>query len=445
MTPPLPPASVPPAGAPPTAASAAALSQAYNSFQEGRRLAASGRCREAIPYFNQAIQANPNDAKAYSDRGRCQAMLGQLSQGLKDLDRAVQIAPNNMSPYFNRAGLRADAGDGDGALADLDLSIRLDPMNPAPRAARAGLLEVAGRAHEAQLDADTAYRQVDTLASKKRPIVDQVLRTWRAKRVRISTFAPSQGGNPIEAAGAAIKAGRDRAALAVLDAALLKHPGDEALLTFRGRLHRDIGQAAQAVEDLTAVLQRRPTAQIFLDRGLAYRQLCRFRDEIDDYDQAVRQDPAFAPAYLERAFTTMNFHKGNDPAPDLTRVIELDPQNWWAFYLRGQEYGYWQKKLPLAMADFRRVVELKPDFAQAYCNMAFALREARRMNEVDGWLQKCYALDPSEREVTKRVFAKIKTGEEQTARDMAAMRMWYIWRCERAGGMMYYGSCSFPY
>jgi hypothetical protein len=56
--------------------------------------------------------------------------------------------------------------------------------------------------------------------------------------------------------------------------------------------------------------------------------------------------------------------------------------------------------------------------------MAFALREARRMNEVDGWLQKCYALDPSEREVAKRVFANIQAKEKQAARDMAARWWW---------------------
>jgi tetratricopeptide (TPR) repeat protein len=135
----------------------------------------------------------------------------------------------------------------------------------------------------------------------------------------------------------------------------------------------------------------------------------------------VRADPDYAPAYLERAFTTMNFVKGNDPSPELTKVIQLEPQNWRAYYMRGQEYGYWNNKLHLAIADYRRVVELQPGFAQAYCDMAFALRELQRMNEVQGLLQKCYALDPSEREVTKKVFAKIKAGEEQAAREMAAM------------------------
>jgi tetratricopeptide (TPR) repeat protein len=157
-------------------------------------------------------------------------MLRQLERGLQDLERAVESAPNDMSPYFNRTGLRADAGHGDGALADLDRSIRIDPMSAASRTARAGLFEVMGWTHEAQLDAETAYRLVETFVPKKRPIVDQVLKTWRGKRVRPAANAPSAGGAPLQAAATAVRAKRYRAALAILDAALRKHPGDDTLL-----------------------------------------------------------------------------------------------------------------------------------------------------------------------------------------------------------------------
>jgi tetratricopeptide (TPR) repeat protein len=171
-------------------------------------------------------------------------------------------------------------------------------------------------------------------------------------------------------------------------------------------------------------------------RGLAYRQLCKFRDELADYDRAVREDPKFARAYLERAYTTMHFKKGNDPAPDLTRVIELEPDNWRAYYLRGQEYGYWFNKLPLAMADYRRVVELKPDFGDAYCDMAFAMREAGRNHEVEAWLQKCFALNPSERTVAKQAIGKVEAKERALAREMAAReamrRLWGNRRCSVA-------------
>lgn len=415
------PDKIPPAIAPP---STDASSSDYELFRKGRDLAATGKCREAIPYFDQAIAANPRYSKAYSDRGRCLASLGQRDRGLQDLDKSVRLAPNDVGSYLHRAGLRADGGDGEGALDDLDQSISIDPMNPASRGARAGLFEVAGRSREAQLDREIAYRQIDTLKSSKRPVLDHVLKSWRAKSVRLTTNVPQESKDPMQAAFDAVGAGKYRTALAVLDAALRTHPGDDTLLWVKGRLHQEIGQAAQAVEALTVILQRHPSAHVFTLRGLAYRQLCRFRDEMADYDRAVGLDPQFAQAYFERGFTKMYYQKGNDPAPEFTKVIELEPQNWLAYYLRGHEYGYWFNKLPKAMADYRRVVELKPDFARAYCDMAFALSEAGRKKEVATWLQKCFTLDPTERAVAKTAFAKIKAKEEQAARDMEAMRRW---------------------
>ena len=88
--------------------------------------------------------------------------------------------------------------------------------------------------------------------------------------------------------------------------------------------------------------------------------------------------------------------------------------------------------LPSAIADNQRVIELKPDFAQAYCNIAFALQELGRKNETEKWLQKCFALDPSERAVAKQAFAKVQAKEERLARELAArarLRELYGTRC----------------
>jgi tetratricopeptide (TPR) repeat protein len=400
----------------------AAQGDGTDAFTQGRKLAQSGRCAEAVPYFDRAIKANPRYSKAYSDRGRCLARLGQPARGLQDLDRAVASSPDAMSPYYNRAGLRADAGDGDGALADLDISVRNDPMNPASRIARAGLLEVMGRTIEAREDAAVAYHQIETLQPAKRRVADMVLATWRAKRVRAAPAA-SPGPDALRTAAGAAKRQQYRLAIEALDAAIGRHPGDANMLLARGRLRVEIGQAAQAVEDLSAVIAVRPGAEAYTRRGLAYRQLCRFREEVADYDRAARLDPNFTQAYFERAFTNLFFDKRLDAIPDLTKVIALDPKNWMAYNFRGELNRYWNKLGP-AIADYRQAVTLNPGFAQPYCNMAFALRAARRMSDVDAWLQRCYALDPAEREVAARVFANIQAQEEQAARDMAAMRHW---------------------
>ena len=150
--------------------------------------------------FRSSDRCQSSLLEGFSDPGRCLASLGQRDRELQDHDKAVQLAPNDLSPYFNRAGLRADAGDGDDALADLDRSIQLDAMNPASRGARAGLFEAAGRSREAQLDRDIACKQIETFKSKKRPVLDTVLKSWRAKSVRLSPGGSQDTKDPLQAA-----------------------------------------------------------------------------------------------------------------------------------------------------------------------------------------------------------------------------------------------------
>jgi tetratricopeptide (TPR) repeat protein len=445
------PSPAPASGGPSNAIAAADL------WAEGRKLASGGQCKDAIGYFNRAIQADPRHSRSYSDRGRCLAMMGQLDKGIDDLNRAVQYAPDDMSSYYNRAGLWADAGLGDAALSDLDRSIRLNPMNAAPRAARAAVFEAMGRPQDAQLDAEIAYKQVDTFMSKRRAIVDQVLRTWRAKRMKFSGPAPAAAGDPLQAAVTAMAAKNDREALMILEAALVQRPNDDRLLAYRGHQRLLLGHATQAVDDLTALLRRMPSTHAYVDRGLAFRQLCRFREEMADYDQAVKMDPRFVKAYFERAFATMFYDKRRDAVPDLTKVIELDPGNWLAYNFRGDLNRYWFQ-LPAAIADFRHSIQLNPNFAQAHCNLAFVLREGKRMNDYQASLERCYALDPSEREVARKEFAKIQVKEEQGARDLAAYMEWLKTRpkgdimaivraetrsqCDAAGGDWWGSSCN---
>ena len=72
---------------------------------------------------------------------------------------------------------------------------------------------------------------------KKRPIVDQVLEDLaREARAHLSpSAAHPQAGTPLqEARNCSRGPDRYRAALAILDAALLKHPGDDILPLVQG-------------------------------------------------------------------------------------------------------------------------------------------------------------------------------------------------------------------
>ena len=127
-------------------------------------------------------------------------------------------------------------------------------------------------------------------------------------------------------------------------------------------------------------------------------------------------------AYFERAFTTAVFRQASRcdsrPSPGSSSSI---PQNWLAYNLRGEDVPLLEQAGSRDSRLSGSVVALKPDFAQAYCNMAFALRAARQ-DERSRWLAP-KMLRPRSRRARggrQRVFANIQAKEEQAARDMAA-------------------------
>lgn len=76
--------------------------------------------------------------------------------------------------------------------------------------------------------------------------------------------------------------------------------------------------------------------------------------------------------------------------------------------------------------------------------IAFALQELGRKNETEKWLQKCFALDPSERVVAKLAFAKVQDKEERLARELAARRwMWELNRTRCSYAEISTSSCPF--
>jgi len=107
-------------GKPPAAASVAAVSgasdsarvgmfdrllgKAKTSYQEGLQLSyREGNYSQAIPYFDKAIQIDPNLAYVWHDRGVCFRELRNYAEALKNFDKAVELAPDDEEFLFSRA------------------------------------------------------------------------------------------------------------------------------------------------------------------------------------------------------------------------------------------------------------------------------------------------------------------------------------------------------
>jgi tetratricopeptide (TPR) repeat protein len=80
------------------------LGKAKTSYQEGLQLSyREGKYSEAIPYFDKAIQIDPNLAYVWHDRGVCYRELRNYTEALKNFDKAVELAPDDEEFLFSRA------------------------------------------------------------------------------------------------------------------------------------------------------------------------------------------------------------------------------------------------------------------------------------------------------------------------------------------------------
>ena len=63
----------------------------------------SGNYNKAIEESTIAINANANNAEAYSIRGFATALNGDTTKGLVDTKKAYDLDPNNVANYYNMA------------------------------------------------------------------------------------------------------------------------------------------------------------------------------------------------------------------------------------------------------------------------------------------------------------------------------------------------------
>ncbi len=81
----------------------------------------------ALEDFNKAIEKNPEDAKAYLNRGYVYISTGELQKVLDNFDKAIALDSGFSEVYFNRGVIYAYFEEYEKSIADFDKVIALNP------------------------------------------------------------------------------------------------------------------------------------------------------------------------------------------------------------------------------------------------------------------------------------------------------------------------------
>src|SRR5262245_25906474 len=83
------------------------------------------------------------------------------------------------------------------------------------------------------------------------------------------------------------------------------------------------------------LIENRPNAKAFYDRGNLYGTTSDYRRAIADYSRAIELDPAGADAYCDRGLAYASTGAYERATSDLTKALELRPGWIHAYFLRG--------------------------------------------------------------------------------------------------------------
>jgi tetratricopeptide (TPR) repeat protein len=132
-------------------------------------------------------------------------------------------------------------------------------------------------------------------------------------------------------------------------------------------------------------------------RGLILCRMGRYREALPSYDRAIRLEPDFVPALLDKAELLVFYLGDSIPAIALAdRVLRLQPgelDQAHASYVKGVAWANLEEH-DEAIANYELCLHADPEHADAHCERGVSLLESYRFGEALKALKAAFAMDP---------------------------------------------------
>ncbi len=156
-----------------------------------------------------------------------------------------------------------------------------------------------------------------------------------------------------------------------------------------------------------AIHMQSNNATFYNDRACAYidwddysKDNSYYHKAFSDLDKAIKLNPLFAEAYINRGYIYDSLEKYNEAISDYSKAIELTPEYAATYSNRGATYIN-LKKYDKAAADFDKAIELDPEFANSYKHYGILCRKTNDLEKAITLLTKAIERNPDYKEAYK--------------------------------------------
>ncbi len=304
----------------------------------------------AIADYSRAIKLEPGNVDFLTARGTAYKFKGELVNALADYERAINIDPHHVSAYSARARLYVKQGDYSKAEQDFNKAVALSPNEDAYKE-RAEFYEERGNYDRAILD----YNEIIKLK-------------------------PNDSSNFLNRGHAFFKRGDLDRAIQDYDKGIELEPKSSILYEFRADAHSEKKDDIKALADYGKAIELEPTNRLrYFGRASFYEKRGDLESAVADYDRALKSTPndELATIYrhvtvhkiLSRGLAAKQKKDWEAALKDFNRVLELERENAFAYYLRGSLYTT-KGDLDRALQDYDNAIRLAPKDYDSYLERA---------------------------------------------------------------------------
>ncbi|AGW12627.1 tetratricopeptide repeat protein [Megalodesulfovibrio gigas] len=268
----------------------------------GYKALEQGDYDKGIELITKALQSGKlgpeNLPIAYYNRGNAWYHKKDLAKALEDLNLALEKNPSFAEALIKRGQIFKDKNDYAAAMADLDQAVALAPENPKAYFVRGLLYSLNGDAAKAMEDFADASRLDPRFVIT--PLLEAVLAVGEELGIKFMTKAIESD-----------KLGPNNLALTYY---------------YRGRAWYALGGYEQALNDFTNAVVQNPTLhQAYAARGDIWKEKEQFLQAATDYSHAITLLPGNATLHFNRGYALSLAGNHAQALRDFELARELDP------------------------------------------------------------------------------------------------------------------------
>jgi protein O-mannosyl-transferase len=231
-------------------------------------------------FFSSAIDANPFNAFAISERGSIYLKNNNIGLAIADYDYSIKLSPEFSTPYYNKGALYSYLNDHNNSEHFFSLALKYDTLHP-----------------EASNPVQSSYIGLSS------------------EKLSLKKYDE---------------------AIILLNKAVLKYPDN-------GSLHNNLGKAFYAIaeydsamhEYIRAIKLEKNNYEYYNNRGLAEFHMRDFKSALNDFNTVLILKPDIKETWGHRGMTKVELNDNEGAIDDLTQAMRISKPNGAFYYYRG--------------------------------------------------------------------------------------------------------------